>query len=81
MEANTETDTEPTQRHHTSSTIELATKMLIAVLDFGAFIGAAYLHYSPTFPPVDWWVFVVLLSILGSLLSIDILRDVRKQIK
>ena len=57
-------------------TVEIYTKMVVALGSFLALIGFVYVHVMLP-PDVPAWVFIILLSILGSMLGVDILRDIR----
>lgn len=61
------------------SQAELYTKMLIAVMDFSAFLVVVGIHILPQYPEVPAWIFGVLLSILGTMLGVDIMRSVREE--
>lgn len=62
--------------HH--STAELWVKLSIALLDFGAILMFAWIHVT-TPKTVPYWLFALFITILGTMLSVDILRDVREQ--
>lgn len=55
---------------------ELYTKMAIALGSFGALVAFAWVQVMlpPDVPP---WMFIVFLMILGSMLGVDLVRDLR----
>lgn len=56
------------------STAELAVRLLIAVADFIALLYFFDLHVRHGVT-LDYWIVLVLVAILGSMLSRDIIRD------
>ena len=61
---------------HPDHPAELAVKLIIALADFAAFLYFARLDVA-TSATVNPWLFVAFLAILGAMLGVDILRDMR----
>jgi len=62
---------------HPDHPAELAVKLVIALADFAAFLYFARLEVA-TPATVNPWFFVAFLAILGAMLGVDILRDMRR---
>lgn len=61
-----------------STRVELYTKMTIALGAFGALCGLAYIEVMLE-PSVPFWMFILMLSILSTMLGVDIIQEWRYQ--